>query len=40
MIYAGAIELTVLSEHFKVELDVVDIQTQRIDRFGETISMQ
>ena len=32
---AGAIELTVFSEHYKVELDVVDIQTQRIDRFGK-----
>jgi len=30
----GAIELSVFSEHYKVELDVVDIQTQRIDRFG------
>ena len=31
----GAIELSVFSEHFSTELDVVDIQTQRIDRFGE-----
>lgn len=30
----GAIELKVFSEHYKVELDVVDIKTQRIDRFG------
>ncbi|CAI8053835.1 Ubiquitin thioesterase OTU1 [Geodia barretti] len=33
--WGGAIELSVLSEHYKVELDVVDIQSQRIDRFGE-----
>lgn len=31
---AGAIELKVFSEYYKIELDVVDIQTQRIDRFG------
>ena len=30
----GGIEVIVFSEHFKVELDVVDIQTQRVDRFG------
>ncbi len=23
------------SEHFETELDVVDIQTQRVDKFGE-----
>ena len=34
---AGAIELSVFSEHYKVELDVVDVQTQRIDRFGTQI---
>ena len=31
----GGIELTVFSAHFKVELDVVDIQSQRVDRFGK-----
>ena len=37
--FAGAIELSVFSEHYKVELDVVDVQSQRIDRFGtQTIS--
>ena len=36
MCSAGAIELMIFSEHFSTELDVVDIQTQRIDRFGET----
>ena len=35
--WGGGIELTVFSEHYKVELDVVDIQTQRVDRFGETM---
>ena len=33
----GAIELKIFSEHYKVELDVVDIQTQRIDRFGKVV---
>ena len=32
---SGGIELTVFSAYFKVELDVVDIQSQRVDRFGE-----
>lgn len=37
--FAGAIELSVFSEYYKVELDVVDVQSQRIDRFGtQTIS--
>ena len=31
---SGGIELNVFSDHFKVELDVVDIQSQRVDRFG------
>ena len=31
---AGAIELLVFSEQFCTELDVVDVQSQRIDRFG------
>ena len=35
--WGGGIELIVFSEHYKVELDVVDIQTQRVDRFGETM---
>ncbi|XP_064399616.1 ubiquitin thioesterase OTU1-like [Halichondria panicea] len=33
--WGGAIEVSVFSEHYQTELDVVDIQTQRIDRFGE-----
>lgn len=32
--WGGAIELSIFSDFFQVELDVVDIQTQRIDRFG------
>ena len=35
---SGAIELLVFSEHYLTELDVVDIQTQRIDRFGNFIT--
>ena len=35
--HAGGIELTVFSAHFKVELDVVDIQSQRVDRFGKKL---
>ena len=31
----GAIELAVFSELFSMEVDVVDIQTNRIDKFGE-----
>ena len=31
----GAIELPVFSEYYHIELDVVDVQSQRIDRFGE-----
>ena len=33
--YIGAIEVSIFSDHYQTELDVVDIQTQRIDRFGE-----
>ncbi|KAI9277597.1 hypothetical protein BY458DRAFT_504559 [Sporodiniella umbellata] len=33
--WGGAIELSILSDHFRVEIDSVDIQTGRIDRFGE-----
>ena len=32
---AGAIELAILSEHFRLEFAVVDVQTLRVDRFGE-----
>lgn len=30
----GAIELSILSESYETELHVVDIQTNRIDKFG------
>lgn len=33
--WGGAIELSILSAHFELELAVVDAQTGRIDRFGE-----
>ena len=35
LVTSGDIELTVFSAHFKVELDVVDIQSQKVDRFGK-----
>lgn len=33
--WGGAIELSIFSKHFKVEIGVVDIKTQRIDLFGQ-----
>ncbi|CAI9721474.1 ubiquitin thioesterase OTU1-like [Octopus vulgaris] len=33
--WGGAIEISVLSKHYNVEIDVVDTQSGRIDRFGE-----
>lgn len=33
--WGGAIEIDILSDHFEVEIDVVDCQSGRIDRFGE-----
>lgn len=33
--WGGGIELSILSNHYKIEIDVVDTQTLRIDRFGE-----
>eukprot|EP00112_Aurelia_sp_Birch-Aquarium-sp1_P015752 Seg3516.2 transcript_id=Seg3516.2/GoldUCD/mRNA.D3Y31 product="Ubiquitin thioesterase OTU1" protein_id=Seg3516.2/GoldUCD/D3Y31 len=33
--WGGAIEITALSKYNETEIDVVDIQTGRIDRFGE-----
>ena len=35
----GAIELSIFSEYYQIELDVVDVQSQRIDRFGECQSV-
>ena len=37
VVAAGAIELSIFSEYYKTELDVVDIQTQRVDRFGKLL---
>ncbi|XP_046334695.1 ubiquitin thioesterase OTU1-like isoform X1 [Haliotis rufescens] len=33
--WGGGIELSILSRYYQVEIDVVDTQTGRIDRFGE-----
>ncbi|CAO3611803.1 unnamed protein product [Mucor hiemalis] len=33
--WGGAIELAILSSHFKIEIDSIDVQTGRIDKFGE-----
>ena len=35
---SGGIELSIFSEHFKVEIAVVDIQSQRIDLFGQFLT--
>jgi len=34
--WGGAIELSILSRHYGVEIDVVDTQSGRIDRFGQS----
>lgn len=33
--WGGAIEISILVKHYKIEIDVIDTQTGRIDRFGE-----
>lgn len=33
--WGGAIEISILSKYYGIEIDVVDTQTARIDRFGE-----
>ncbi len=33
--WGGAIELQILSDYFKIEIGAVNIQTLRVDRFGE-----
>lgn len=33
--WGGAIEISILSKHFNLEIDVVDTQSGRVDRFGE-----
>ncbi|KAJ1503009.1 hypothetical protein HMI54_008487 [Coelomomyces lativittatus] len=35
--WGGAIELAIFSEYYQVEIDSVDIQTLRIDKFGENL---
>ncbi|KAG9325622.1 hypothetical protein KVV02_000647 [Mortierella alpina] len=32
--WGGAIELAIFSEHFKIEIDSIDVSTNRVDRFG------
>ena len=34
--YPGAIELSILSKHYQTEIAVVDIESERVDRFGKT----
>ncbi|XP_045165694.1 ubiquitin thioesterase OTU1-like [Mercenaria mercenaria] len=36
--WGGAIEISILSKYYDVEIDVVDTQTGRIDRFGEDMN--
>lgn len=33
----GAIELNVFAQHYQTEINAVDVQSGRIDRFGEFI---
>lgn len=33
--WGGGIELSILCDHYEVEIDVVDIQHTRIEKFGE-----
>lgn len=33
--WGGAIELSILSNHFKIELAAFDVKTMRLDRYGE-----
>ena len=37
--YPGAIELSILSKHYQTEIAVVDIESERVDRFGKTQSL-
>lgn len=36
--WGGAIEISILSKYYGIEIDVVDTQTGRIDRFGEDMN--
>ncbi|KAG0086918.1 hypothetical protein BGZ93_003335 [Podila epicladia] len=33
--WGGAIELAIFSDHYKIEIDSIDVSTNRVDRFGE-----
>ncbi|KAG0219498.1 ubiquitin-specific protease otu1 [Mortierella sp. GBA43] len=33
--WGGAIELTIFSDHYGIEIDSIDVSTNRVDRFGE-----
>ncbi|KAI7822857.1 hypothetical protein BC939DRAFT_452823 [Gamsiella multidivaricata] len=33
--WGGAIELAIFSEHYNIEIDSIDVATNRVDRFGE-----
>ncbi|KAL0088463.1 hypothetical protein F4703DRAFT_1846275 [Phycomyces blakesleeanus] len=33
--WGGAIELSIFSKYFSIEIDSIDVQTGRVDRFGE-----
>ncbi|GJJ69312.1 ubiquitin thioesterase OTU1 [Entomortierella parvispora] len=33
--WGGAIELAIFSEHYNIEIDSIDVSTNRVDRFGE-----
>ncbi|ORZ20112.1 hypothetical protein BCR41DRAFT_351274 [Lobosporangium transversale] len=33
--WGGAIELSIFSEYYKIEIDSIDVSTNRVDRFGE-----
>ncbi|KAI9099725.1 hypothetical protein DFS34DRAFT_615714 [Phlyctochytrium arcticum] len=33
--WGGAIELAIFSDHYKVEIDSIDVASLRVDRFGE-----
>ncbi|KAF9119370.1 ubiquitin-specific protease otu1, partial [Mortierella sp. 14UC] len=33
--WGGAIELAIFSEYYKIEIDSIDVSTNRVDRFGE-----
>ncbi|KAG0346667.1 ubiquitin-specific protease otu1 [Podila humilis] len=38
--WGGAIELAIFSEHYKTEIDSIDVSTNRVDRFGQGLYSQ